>query len=144
VRKLCLAESGSNAEVLSILLRLGAVRDEQAVAGYTTLLGVPRLSPDDALLASPARVIGRIAGRGRRSAGRLLLGGLIKQDNSDTSTAVRYLGRLPGLKWLFGSTTESKARTELIVLITPRVATGNSQVQQVTEDYRQQMQLLKP
>ncbi|WP_226505874.1 type II secretion system secretin GspD [Pseudomonas sp. MWU16-30317] len=74
----------------------------------------------------------------------VLLGGLIKQDNSDTSTAVPYLGRIPGLKWLFGSTTKSKARTELIVLITPRVVTGNSQAQQVTDDYRQQMQLLKP
>jgi general secretion pathway protein D len=74
----------------------------------------------------------------------VLLGGLIKQDNSDTSTAVPYLGRIPGLKWLFGSTSKSKARTELIVLITPRVVTGNSQAQQVTDDYRQQMQLLKP
>jgi general secretion pathway protein D len=74
----------------------------------------------------------------------VLLGGLIKQDNSDTNTAVPYLGRIPGLKWLFGSTSKSKARTELIVLITPRVVTGNSQAQQVTDDYRQQMQLLKP
>ena len=74
----------------------------------------------------------------------VLLGGLIKQDNSDTSTAVPYLGRIPGLKWLFGSTSKSKARTELIVLITPRVVTGNSQARQVTDDYRQQMQLLRP
>ena len=74
----------------------------------------------------------------------VLLGGLIKQDNSDTSTAVPYLGRIPGLKWLFGSTTKSKDRTELIVLITPRVVTGNSQARQMTDDYRQQMQLLKP
>ena len=57
-RKLCLAEGDSDAEVLSILLRLGAVRDEQAVAAYTTLLGVPRLLPDDVLLASPAQSIG--------------------------------------------------------------------------------------
>lgn len=74
----------------------------------------------------------------------VLLGGLIKQDNSDTSTRVPYLGRVPGLRWLFGSSTKSKARTELIVLITPRVVTGNSQARQVTDDYRQQMQLLRP
>ncbi|OUM05931.1 type II secretion system protein GspD [Pseudomonas syringae] len=74
----------------------------------------------------------------------VLLGGLIKQDNAESVSAVPYLGRIPGLKWLFGSTSKSKDRTELIVLITPRVITSSSQARQVTDDYRQQMQLLKP
>jgi len=74
----------------------------------------------------------------------VLLGGLIKQDNSDTASSVPYLGRVPGLRWLFGSTSKSKKRTELIVLITPRVVTSNSQARQVTDDYRQQLQLIKP
>ncbi|MBD8151588.1 type II secretion system secretin GspD [Pseudomonas fluorescens] len=74
----------------------------------------------------------------------VLLGGLIKQDNSDSVSAVPYLGKIPGLRWLFGNTSKSKDRTELIVLITPRVITSSSQARQVTDDYRQQMQLLKP
>ncbi|WP_158541389.1 MULTISPECIES: type II secretion system secretin GspD [unclassified Pseudomonas] len=74
----------------------------------------------------------------------VLLGGLIKQDNSDTASSVPYLGRIPGLRWLFGTTSKSKKRTELIVLITPRVVTSNSQARQVTDDYRQQLQLIKP
>lgn len=68
----------------------------------------------------------------------------IKQDNSDTASSVPYLGRIPGLRWLFGSTSKSKKRTELLVLITPRVVTSNSQARQVTDDYRQQLQLIKP
>jgi len=39
---------------------------------------------------------------------------------------------------------KSKDRTELIVLITPRVITSSGQARQVTDDYRQQMQLLRP
>lgn len=74
----------------------------------------------------------------------VLLGGLIKQDNADSVAAVPYLGRVPGLRWLFGNTSKSKKRTELIVLITPRVVTNNSQARQVTDDYRQQLQLIKP
>ena len=74
----------------------------------------------------------------------VLLGGLIKQDNAETGSSVPYLGKIPGLRWLFGTTSKSKARTELIVLITPRVITSSSQSRQVTDDYRQQMQLLKP
>ena len=74
----------------------------------------------------------------------VLLGGLIKQDNAESVSAVPYLGRVPGLRWLFGNTSRSKDRTELIVLITPRVITSGSQARQVTDDYRQQMQLLRP
>ncbi len=74
----------------------------------------------------------------------VLLGGLIKQDNAESVSAVPYLGNIPGLRWLFGNTSKSKDRTELIVLITPRVITSSSQARQVTDDYRQQMQLLKP
>jgi general secretion pathway protein D len=74
----------------------------------------------------------------------VLLGGLIKQDNAESVSAVPYLGKIPGLRWLFGTTSKSKARTELIVLITPRVITSSSQSRQVTDDYRQQMQLLRP
>lgn len=74
----------------------------------------------------------------------VLLGGLIKQDNSDTVSAVPYLGRVPGLRWLFGNTSKTKKRTELIVLITPRVVTSSSQARQVTDDYRQQLQLVRP
>ncbi|MGY2401146.1 type II secretion system secretin GspD [Pseudomonas sp. SDO5271_S396] len=74
----------------------------------------------------------------------VLLGGLIKQDNADNVSAVPYLGKIPGLRWLFGNTSKSKDRTELIVLITPKVITSSSQARQVTDDYRQQMQLLRP
>lgn len=74
----------------------------------------------------------------------VLLGGLIKQDNAESSSSVPYLGRIPGLRWLFGNTSKSKDRTELLVLITPRVINSSSQARQVTDDYRQQMQLLQP
>ena len=72
----------------------------------------------------------------------VLLGGLIKQDNSESVSAVPYLGRVPGLGWLFSNRSKSKDRTELLVLITPRVINSSSQARQVTDDYRQQMQLL--
>lgn len=74
----------------------------------------------------------------------VLLGGLIKQDNAESTSSVPGLGNIPGLRWLFGSTSKSKDRTELIVLITPRLVAGSNQARQVTDDYRQQMQLIRP
>jgi len=74
----------------------------------------------------------------------ILLGGLIKQNESATDNSVPYLGKIPGLQWLFGNTQRQHGRSELIVLITPRVITGNSEARQVTDEYRQQLQLMKP
>ncbi|WP_406822859.1 type II secretion system secretin GspD [Pseudomonas asplenii] len=74
----------------------------------------------------------------------VLLGGLIKQNENGSDNSVPYLGRVPGLRWLFGNTHRQRGRSELIVLITPRVITSNSEARQVTDEYRQQMQLMKP
>ncbi|KPB71730.1 type II secretion system secretin GspD [Pseudomonas cannabina] len=109
------------------------VSDADNSANSTDLNGNPRISTRSVSTQVAAQ-----------SGQTVLLGGLIKQDNAESVSAVPYLGRIPGLKWLFGNTSKSKDRTELIVLITPRVITSSSQARQVTDDYRQQMQLLKP
>ena len=48
-RKLCLAENGSDDDLLAMLLRLGAVRDEEVANAYALALDAPRLNPDDCL-----------------------------------------------------------------------------------------------
>lgn len=74
----------------------------------------------------------------------VLLGGLIQQSESQTDSSVPYLARIPGLNWLFGNTSRSRGRSELLVLITPRLIGNSSQASQVTDQYRQQFQLIQP
>nr|WP_218626644.1 type II secretion system secretin GspD [Pseudomonas sp. dw_358] len=74
----------------------------------------------------------------------VLLGGLIKDNRVDSNSSVPYLGKIPGLGWLFGNTSRSRGRTELIVLITPRVISGSSQAKTITDEYREQLQLMQP
>jgi general secretion pathway protein D len=74
----------------------------------------------------------------------VLLGGLIKDNRVDSNSSVPYLGKVPGLRWLFGSTSRSRGRTELIVLITPKVISGSSQAKKITDEYREQLQLMQP
>lgn len=74
----------------------------------------------------------------------VLLGGLIKQSESDSKSQVPLLGNVPGLGWLFSNQQQNKARTELLVLITPRVVSNTDNAREITNDYRRQMMLLKP
>jgi general secretion pathway protein D len=56
-----------------------------------------------------------------RSGETILLGGLISENRSETVAKVPGLGDIPWLGRLFRSDTETTDRTELVVMITPRV-----------------------
>jgi general secretion pathway protein D len=56
-----------------------------------------------------------------KSGQTVLLAGLISENNTDSSTSVPGLGKIPGLGWLFSSASRQKSKTELVLLITPRV-----------------------
>jgi general secretion pathway protein D len=74
----------------------------------------------------------------------VLLGGLIKQDEGTTDTGIPGLNRIPVFGRLFGSTTRSRNRTELIVLITPRVITNGDEAKSVTDEYQRKFESLRP
>jgi general secretion pathway protein D len=74
----------------------------------------------------------------------LLLGGLIRDTEDQSAKGLPFVSRVPILRNLFGSTTNSNNRTELIVLITPRVISSVDEARQVTEDYVRQFQSLAP
>lgn len=50
-----------------------------------------------------------------------MLAGLIKQDEKSTESGVPFLSKIPGLSHLFGSKSEDKQRSEVILLITPTI-----------------------
>jgi general secretion pathway protein D len=74
----------------------------------------------------------------------ILLGGLIQDSNRTTDTGVPGLSKIPILGKLFGSTRNNTDRTELIILITPRVITNTEEAREITQQYMRQFQGLKP
>ena len=74
----------------------------------------------------------------------VLLGGLIQQNENNTDTGVPGLNRIPVLGRLFGTTNHNRNRTELIVLITPRVITSSEEAKQVTDEYQRKFESLAP
>ncbi|BFI97378.1 MAG: type II secretion system secretin GspD [Rhodanobacter sp.] len=74
----------------------------------------------------------------------VLLGGLIQQNESNDDNGVPGLNRVPILGRLFGTTNRTRNRTELIVLITPRVIRNSEEARQITDDYQREFESLKP
>ena len=74
-----------------------------------------------------------------RSGESIVMGGLIQERSSTTKSGIPILHTLPVVGNLFGSTAKDGARTELIVIITPRVVRSDIDIREVSEDLRDRM-----
>ena len=61
----------------------------------------------------------------------LVLGGLIRENLSNKDSQIPFFGSIPGLGKLFSSESKSTSRTELIVLITPRIIANQSDIEEI-------------
>lgn len=61
----------------------------------------------------------------------LVLGGLIRENNSSKDAQVPLLGDIPILGSLFSNESDSTSRTELVVLITPRIIFNSSDIEDI-------------
>jgi len=73
----------------------------------------------------------------------VILGGLIKDKRSNSEGGVPGLYKVPFLGWAFGEKEKNAERTELVVVLIPRVITNDADIQEVTEDFRQKLQGLR-
>jgi general secretion pathway protein D len=78
-----------------------------------------------------------------RSGEAIVLGGLIKDNSSTGKSGVPLLQDVPLFGKLFGSNTVNKGRTELMVVITPRVVRTDIDIREVSEDLRDRLKGLQ-
>ena len=69
----------------------------------------------------------------------VVLGGLIRENTSNSKSGIPGLMNLPLLGTLFSNTNEDVSRTELIVTVTPRVVENPQAAYQVTEELRRRV-----
>lgn len=69
----------------------------------------------------------------------LALGGLITNTNSSTKSGIPFLHELPGIGPLFGSTDRKDDRSELVILITPRVVKSKQDARIVTDEFKRKL-----
>ncbi len=78
-----------------------------------------------------------------RSGESVALGGLIRDDVTKSSNGIPILKDIPILGFLFGRTSDLQGRTELVVILTPRVIANTDQAVQVTDELRRRMKGLQ-
>ena len=71
-----------------------------------------------------------------RSNQAVVLGGLIEDRNADGKQGIPGLYDLPFAGALFGERTKTSKRTELVVVLTPKVISSDQDIESVTEDFR--------
>ncbi|MEH2526169.1 general secretion pathway protein D [Bradyrhizobium sp. AZCC 2176] len=74
----------------------------------------------------------------------LALGGMIQEQANKTSNQIPLLGDIPGLGAAFSNRGDQVQKTELVILITPKVVRDGTESRLVTEEYRRKMHVYMP
>jgi general secretion pathway protein D len=91
----------------------------------------PSLSPDIIKREAETSVV-------LRDNQTLVLGGLIRTRRASTKQGIPWLSKIPVIGFLFGSTADGIERTELLLLVTPRVIGDPSDGQEILQQVRGQ------
>ncbi len=65
----------------------------------------------------------------------IVIGGLIREDTTKSRSGIPFLSSIPYIGWLFGGWIDNKERTEIIILLTPRVVKNQKEAGDVTNHY---------
>jgi general secretion pathway protein D len=74
-----------------------------------------------------------------KSGETMVLGGLITDNKTTASSGLPYLSKIPFIGGLFGTQTFNNTRTELVLMITPRLVANNQQAHDVSEEFRKKL-----
>ena len=66
----------------------------------------------------------------------IVIGGLIRENKTDTRSGVPGLSKIPLIGALFGKKTDSQSKNELILLITPRVIVSLGDIETITQEFK--------
>lgn len=74
----------------------------------------------------------------------IALGGLILRNKTVGSSGIPFLADIPVVGALFGAQTRNDDRTELLILLTPRIIRDSDEARNVTEELRNRLEAIKP
>lgn len=75
--------------------------------------------------------------------GTIVIGGLVKNDTTDSLDTVPFISNIPVLNRMVGNTSIKKTRSEMLVMVTANIVTKTSDLEQMTERYQNSVKLIK-
>ncbi len=66
----------------------------------------------------------------------LVIGGILSERKDQSRSGIPFLSKIPLLGYLFGTTTDSVRKKELIVMVTPHVVANHDEADALTEEYK--------
>jgi general secretion pathway protein D len=69
----------------------------------------------------------------------IIIGGMISNSKTDAASGVPWLVDIPLIRWLFGTETKNVSKSELILMITPRVITSLDDVDAVSDEFKKKI-----
>jgi general secretion pathway protein D len=106
-------------------------RDSQVIAGLATTANIFAIAKVTSQVLIP-------------SGNTLVLGGLMRDSQNKTRTKVPVLGDLPGMKYVFGSSSKRREKTNLLIFVTPTIVEDQDYQPTETDFLRQPLPLEAP
>ena len=79
-----------------------------------------------------------------QSGDTVMLAGLISDEATKGTSGVPFLSRLPVIGGLFGVQSDRSARTEVVILLTPRLISNPAEARALTDEYGRRFRGLQP
>jgi len=131
--------SGVTLDIVAMVSPAGVVTME-----ISQEVSAPQAPAADAAIQSPSFTTRNVSTQVTVQDGdTVAIGGIIQETELDSSSGVPYLHRIPGIGILFGSKAKSKARTELVVFLTPRVIYDTNQIADATEEVKSKLKRIQ-
>jgi general secretion pathway protein D len=73
----------------------------------------------------------------------LVIGGLISENKTKAQSGIPFLSQIPILGYLFGTTTVSTTRTELLVMVTPHVIRSQEEADAATKEFQEKVRTIR-
>lgn len=73
----------------------------------------------------------------------LFLGGLISEKHDNASSGIPFLSRIPLIGWLFGGSSWGREKTEMFVMVTPRVIASQEDADRVSREFQKKVKIIK-
>jgi len=95
-------------------------------------------------VASPTILVRKINTNVVAESGQsIVLGGLMSETQSTSESKVPFVGDIPGLGELFKSKSKEKRKTELIIILTPKIVSTLEEAAKITEDFKKELKWFK-